>query len=211
MKWTTSFSEYLQRALAIFAAAGLMGQAGVAMADRIDPSAFTSAAIVDPLSDIAPSNVVLNHSITRDGYQIHSNVSSFIYSASGGVDGNGYLLPNSPAGIANIVFDNPWQKAGVSVFNVGVTQINFFGGQGNYLGGVTFVSGPAWSTFAWDGGSEGVGMIQVVEGEFGRYIGFDAITRENMITPVPEPETWAMMLAGLALLGFAANRRRLAK
>jgi hypothetical protein len=26
-------------------------------------------------------------------------------------------------------------------------------------------------------------------------------------TPVPEPETYSMMLAGLGLLGFAARRR----
>jgi PEP-CTERM motif-containing protein len=28
------------------------------------------------------------------------------------------------------------------------------------------------------------------------------------ITPVPEPETWVMMLAGLGMLGFAARRHR---
>jgi hypothetical protein len=27
-------------------------------------------------------------------------------------------------------------------------------------------------------------------------------------TPVPEPETYAMMVAGLGLLGFAARRRK---
>ena len=29
------------------------------------------------------------------------------------------------------------------------------------------------------------------------------------VTPVPEPETYAMLLAGLSLLGFAARRRKL--
>ncbi len=28
------------------------------------------------------------------------------------------------------------------------------------------------------------------------------------VTPVPEPETWAMLLAGLGLVGFAAQRRK---
>jgi len=28
------------------------------------------------------------------------------------------------------------------------------------------------------------------------------------ITPVPEPETYAMLLAGLGLLGFMAHRRK---
>jgi hypothetical protein len=29
-------------------------------------------------------------------------------------------------------------------------------------------------------------------------------------TPIPEPETYAMMLAGLGMLGFTAKRRKLA-
>jgi hypothetical protein len=28
------------------------------------------------------------------------------------------------------------------------------------------------------------------------------------LQPIPEPETYAMMLAGLGLIGFVANRRR---
>jgi MYXO-CTERM domain-containing protein len=28
------------------------------------------------------------------------------------------------------------------------------------------------------------------------------------VTPVPEADTWAMLLAGLGLVGFAARRRR---
>lgn len=31
------------------------------------------------------------------------------------------------------------------------------------------------------------------------------------VTPVPEPETYALLLAGLGLLGFAASRRKVAK
>jgi hypothetical protein len=30
----------------------------------------------------------------------------------------------------------------------------------------------------------------------------------DILGPVPEPETYAMLLAGFALLGFAARRRR---
>ena len=28
------------------------------------------------------------------------------------------------------------------------------------------------------------------------------------VTPVPEPETWAMLLAGIGLMGAVARRRR---
>jgi hypothetical protein len=43
--------------------------------------------------------------------------------------------------------------------------------------------------------------ISAISGE-GR-IGFG-----GSLTPVPEPETWAMMLAGLGLIGFAVRRGR---
>jgi PEP-CTERM motif len=40
-------------------------------------------------------------------------------------------------------------------------------------------------------------------------VGFDNVTmRAHIATAVPEPETYAMMLAGLGLLGFAARRRK---
>lgn len=37
----------------------------------------------------------------------------------------------------------------------------------------------------------------------------DFVVGVNFATPVPEPETYAMLLAGLALLGFTARRRKL--
>ena len=33
-------------------------------------------------------------------------------------------------------------------------------------------------------------------------------TADGTLAPVPEPETYAMMLAGLGMLGFMARRRR---
>ena len=41
----------------------------------------------------------------------------------------------------------------------------------------------------------------------GAYIGLRDLTITN-VSAVPEPETYAMMLAGLSLLGFAARRRK---
>jgi hypothetical protein len=34
------------------------------------------------------------------------------------------------------------------------------------------------------------------------------LTAQGNLAPVPEPETYAMMLAGLGLLGLTARRRR---
>lgn len=200
--------KYFRQVLAAIFSIAVSVASAPAWADRMDPGSFSAGVIVDQLADVYPVSAVLNHSIVRDGFTIHSNVASFVYNSWGGADGNGYLLPNSPAGIATIVFDNPWQMAAVWVANVGVTQVNFFGGEWDYLGGVTWVSGGGWAPIAWDGGAGGIKAIQVVEGEYGRYIGLDDIMRQNQIVPIPEPETYAMMLAGLGLLGFVAGRRR---
>jgi hypothetical protein len=42
----------------------------------------------------------------------------------------------------------------------------------------------------------------------GSATGRAAFAGELQITPVPEPETYALMLAGLAAIGFVASRRR---
>jgi len=41
----------------------------------------------------------------------------------------------------------------------------------------------------------------------GTYTGAFTVGRVAEVTPVPEPETYAMFLAGLGLLGFASRRR----
>jgi 5'-nucleotidase len=57
-----------------------------------------------------------------------------------------------------------------------------------------------------DGGLGGV----IRAARYGAATPFDAAGRlvDNAITPVPEPQTYAMLLGGLAFLGFLARRRR---
>jgi hypothetical protein len=53
----------------------------------------------------------------------------------------------------------------------------------------------------------GFSNLRSVElGSLGR--GYVAVDNIMVAAPVPEPETYAMMLAGLGLLGFAARRRK---
>ena len=64
-----------------------------------------------------------------------------------------------------------------------------------------------------------VTSAEVVATPFAGYWGFDNVTGPNVpdysyglwtitAAPVPEPETYALMLAGLGLVGFAARRRK---
>jgi hypothetical protein len=72
-------------------------------------------------------------------------------------------------------------------------------------------SGPLLQTFNWNG------IDKVVFSSSGgtKNINFDAnyggtmFAMDNMtISPVPEPETYAMLLVGLGLIGFMARRRK---
>ena len=44
------------------------------------------------------------------------------------------------------------------------------------------------------------------QGTFANPIGRPAPRNQGQVTPVPEPSQWAMMLAGLALVGFIVRR-----
>ncbi len=54
-----------------------------------------------------------------------------------------------------------------------------------------------------------VAFVGGTSGDEGVLIGTidTSLYRYNNLAPVPEPETWAMLLAGLGLVGFAARRR----
>ena len=67
--------------------------------------------------------------------------------------------------------------------------------------GTTVASGAGYSVLAFSGAS--------VPGSYQLEIGVSGTNSYSgsIATPVPEPETYAMMLAGLGLLGFSARRR----
>jgi hypothetical protein len=58
------------------------------------------------------------------------------------------------------------------------------------------------------------GLSEFPDGRFGFYnysqqsVRYQGFTEEVAPIPIPEPETYALLLAGLGLLGFAARRRR---
>jgi hypothetical protein len=64
--------------------------------------------------------------------------------------------------------------------------------------------------------SFGVGGFALPEGEISPIVldisvfipfGFEVLINGNIVTPVPEPSTWAMLLIGFAGIGFASYRK----
>lgn len=102
---------------------------------------------------------------------------------------------NLGGGGTDIVFANP-NGATFSATNFGF----FNGGVLNVSIPVNFTAGNHVLTFDYSGSPQGLGD----EGW-----GLNNITVEG-VAAVPEPETYAMLLVGLGLLGFTASRRKVA-
>ncbi|QOJ23496.1 MAG: PEP-CTERM sorting domain-containing protein [Gammaproteobacteria bacterium] len=102
---------------------------------------------------------------------------------------------NLGGGGTDIVFANP-NGATFSAINFGF----YNGGLLNVSIPVNFTAGNHVLTFDYSGSFQGLGD----EGW-----GLNNITVEG-VAAVPEPETYAMLLAGLGLLGFTASRRKIA-
>lgn len=69
--------------------------------------------------------------------------------------------------------------------------------------------GPSsWRHFSFDFTATGATTdITFLSAGGGHYIGLDNV---SVMAAVPEPQTWGMLLGGLALVGFAASRRKCA-
>lgn len=187
-------------------AIGSFGYFHLAAAGPIGAGDFTASAHVDDFESGIGPHGVYNYSIIRDDFRLNSNVSSFIYSSWGGTS---ILAPNTAPGIADIVFNTPWQKAGVYV-SLSYFQVQFFDGDGDFLD-AWLVYPNGFSFVGYDAGSAGIGMIRIVDAEIlAPYVWFDRVTYEGPISPnpVPSPGPLGLMLLGLGLIAFTARRRK---
>ena len=90
------------------------------------------------------------------------------------------------------------------------------------LSSVTFSSGSVGALVDTDGSITGFSFSNVAVGDYlvkasgtlngdGQLNGLQVISASYNITPVPEPESYAMLLAGLGLMGTIARRRTKSK
>jgi hypothetical protein len=135
----------------------------------------------------------------------------------GAIDGNAFGFALIQAGASSVsVASGPLPTAfglAITSGNPFATAVSFtaFDGQGTKLGSVVFNGSVFFNTpnttRARFVGVQYAGGIQRVEIDAGPSIAFDHIQYGTMAAAIPEPESYAMMLAGLGLIGLVARRR----
>lgn len=127
--------------------------------------------------------------------------------------------------VAYNMFGNP---ASLSSFSSFVFNGAYFTGAWNnglsitvngFLNGVQTLSetfqvntdAPLWKSFGWTVDSltfSTAGGVSAGFGGSGNHFALDNFTYNEVLSPVPEPETYAMLAVGLGLLGAFARRRK---
>ena len=109
------------------------------------------------------------------------------------------------AGFGPFVADDDGQTLGTLTFDSAVKGLFVLAIKG----------GPDYSYYEFDGGMLGITSLQFDtlgitkgNGKPGPGLSHFGLYTANAVTPVPEPETYALMLAGLGAVVFMARRRR---
>jgi hypothetical protein len=220
--------------LATLTLAALMAVCSVAQAAPIDASSATFAGTVidfnfdDSYLATLPSLLIegpldLGSGVTfySDKYsEIGANVSNLedngLWSVIGNSNRDGYFIATNftrNSGSIDFEFDTPMQQVGIFVNQyqaIGQTnnafQILAYDMIGNIL--ESFTASVDTDAFGYDEGKF-VGFARASADIYGFSLSDGLIVVDNLtISAVPEPETYAMFLAGLGLLGAASRRRR---
>jgi hypothetical protein len=114
--------------------------------------------------------------------------------------------------VRSIRFDAPVSDVAMYIADVDASQgvwLNALDSNNNLLGTLNFslAGGDGLLRYASFAGYSGISQIQIIGND---PIGIDnlSFTAPAIVTAVPEPETYAMMIAGLGLLGTMARRRK---
>lgn len=211
------------------AAAAALLSAASAQATVID---FDSTSITQLTHNNLPGPVAVYFGVTylEEGYQMQSSLAnpfpvgppllpstlfapdtvnvlytpaadSYAMAASAGAK---TTLTNAGGGAFNLQSIDLAQLLGPGGQNYSVT---FVGTKADMSGTVSqsFSFTGSWNTFAFNAGFSGLSKVTWTEnGSVGR----DFLVDNINLTAVPEPETYALLAAGLGLIGFVARRRK---
>lgn len=157
-------------------------------------------------------------------------------SAGAGLTADGvYLVPSISAQPkkTSVSSDDKWfsvlgyEQEAVFTFAAGTTYVGFLWGSVDEGNRVTFYDTNSVAIASYTGGTQGLANFQVPTGtglqSESLYFGFSSssigsarfssltnsfeIDNLSAVAAVPEPETYALMLGGLAAIGFVARRR----
>jgi hypothetical protein len=155
-----------------------------------------AAQLMSPQTNAA---IMLQNSIEQGGLPAltvgDTPVLSFWAKGSAGTTGNVLFALRYLDGVGNILYSSMNQFFQSAINTSAYTQITFNGG-----------AVPVGATAAFIEFSQAIGPINGTDLLAGKVL-IDDINLQ-VATPVPEPETNAMMLAGLGVIGFIVRRRR---
>ncbi len=212
---TVTFKNFSLRLVAAAALLGLSGVSQAALTVYTTEASFNAAVMTpgtDTFDDLGTGNYLGTAPLSRTAGSYGYNVTSDIFTAGSG--GDPWLSTNAATDV--IVFDN---------FGAGVKAAGglFFGSNfnGQFLAGqsvkvvATDASGSSSQTLVNTTTSTFLGfvstgaMISLTVESVGTNVDvWPAVNNIVLASAVPEPETYALMLAGLGLVGFLARRRR---
>jgi hypothetical protein len=180
-----------------------LGGSHLALGEKIVGSITYDAANAEFASDLAPGAPNTNHVYNVPTFSLQYKTESGGYSFSS--------FPGNPG--QAVTFDSPTgDSLGFQAYSLnsqlGLDLLN------QILFGIGDPSGQLLSSAALPasfGSSAGAGISGIFRTtDFGSIINYSAnlTSLTPVVMAVPEPETYAMMLAGLGMLGMAARRKR---
>jgi hypothetical protein len=135
-------------------------------------------------------------------------------------DSVGNALPNREDTLVAVI-----NNSSSTVGSLTLTGNNIFGFEADGIASANYLNQPGWgptgyegpnTSFTWSNSNKNTGVVNFTGGlaaGASTYFSLEeapatvALATGSNVTPVPEPESYAMMLAGLGLFGFVARRK----
>lgn len=159
-----------------------------------------------PLTNLYSGMGVTFNGVGGNGGTILNESGNFGFNALSGTD---FLAFNLGIGTGNkqeIHFDTSVSNVSIWAANTnsGTTSMSAYSSSGALLSQTSITNSSQWRMLAVTSGTVGISKV-VLEGS-GSYYAYDDLSFN--VTAVPEPESYALLLAGLGLLGVVSRRSK---